>query len=208
MSQEIQGWATVIANVVMAIAAIGALQQVSLLKRDILDRNERAANEKALEAVARYAKFAELSELFFDALRSSGLPTYQGPIGDFTPESVPLDWRKNQAAARAKLTSWIGAVNELDMLSATLVTGVGSEKTAFASIGRSFCVNVGYYYDLLARYRKSSTQPHFASIVSLYRIWSPRLSADDLAAERGVRELSATSASTQPAQIEDRRTDA
>jgi hypothetical protein len=208
MSQEVQAWVTLIANIVMALAAVGALQQVSLLKRDILERNERAANEKALEAVGRYAKFAELSELFFDALRDASLPTYQGPVGDFTPESVPLAWRKNEAAARSRLTSWIPAMNELDTLAATLVTGVGSERTAFASIGRSYCANVGHYYDLIARYRKSSAQPHFAAIVALYGIWAPRLSAAELAEERGVRKLSATVASAPSAMAEHPRTDA
>jgi hypothetical protein len=157
-----------------------------LLKRDIRERNERLANEKALESVAAYARFAELSEKFFAALQKASLPPYQGPVTDFTPNSVPENWRKTTGAARCKLTEWVGAINQLDTLAATLVTGVGSDQTAFSIIGRSYCANVGFYYDMLSRYRSSPNQPHFASIISLYLLWAPRLSQTELDAEMAI----------------------
>lgn len=186
MDPVVKEWAefaSYIASIVMGLAAVAALQQVVLLKKDMRLRNQRAAAEKAIEAVDQYAAFANEALVFFKELRAADVPTYSGPIGDFTPASVPAEWEPT-AKKRVAITSWISAVNTLDAIAASFIFGVADEATGFAMIGRSFCANVGHFYDLMARQRKDAVQPHFQGVVDLYSLWSSRLSREQLANSR------------------------
>lgn len=168
-----------LANVAVAVAAIIALQQITILKRDIRLRNQRAAGEKAMEAVDKYGAFANQAFAYFQDLRREDAPTYKGPVGDFTPSSVPPEW-SDAVKKRVRISTWIPAVNTLDTVAASFIFGVADESTGFAMIGRSFCANVGHFYDLIARQRKDTVQPHFQAIVQLYTIWANRLSKEEL----------------------------
>lgn len=168
-----------LANVAVAIAAVIALQQITILKRDIRLRNQRAAGEKAIEAVDKYAVFANQAFVYFQDLRREDIPTYTGPVGDFTPSSVPPEWSEAMKR-RVSILSWVPAVNTLDTVAASFVFGVADEITGFAMVGRSFCANVGHFYDLIARQRKDGVQPHFQAIVKLYTLWGNRLSKEEL----------------------------
>ena len=183
---ELREWSEMaghVGDVTVAIAALFGLQQIRLLKTDMRLRNQRAASEKAMEAVTKYADFAALAAVFFNDLHTANLETYKGPIGDFSPASVPAEW-EDLAKKRVAIQSWIPAINSLDTVAATFVYGVAAEDTGFDMIGRSYCANVGHFYDLIARYRKDEVQPHFQAIVKLYGIWANRLSKAQLQVAR------------------------
>ena len=188
---ELREWSEVaghLGDVTVAIAALFGLQQIHLLKTDMRIRNQRAASEKAIEAVAQYANFADLASVFFDDLRAAKVDMYKGPIGDFSPASVPPEWQE-LAKKRVDIRSWIPAINSLDTVAATFVYGIAAEGVGFDMIGRSYCANVGYFYDLIARQRKDAVQPHFEGIVKLYRIWANRLSKAQLQASRSALDV-------------------
>lgn len=175
-------------TVVVAIAAIYGLQQIRLLKFDMRSRSERAAKEKALEAVDQYnSSYIKLIEAFRKSLSAASLGDYEGPIGDFTRDSIPLKYRE-LANKRWALFDWLDAINRLDLISAMYTTGVADEKVGFDIMGRSFCRNVGYYYDVIALTRIDQACQHFDNIVRLYGTWSPRLSKAELSAAKDALE--------------------
>ena len=193
MIKDWPGTVSTISDIVVAIAALIALQQITVLKKDIRLRNQRAAAEKAIEAVSSYAKFADLTEAFFRDLKAADVSTYKGSVSDFGPDSIPADW-KPMLEKRVKIWSWVPAVNAMDTVAASFVFGVADESIGFSMIGRSFCANVGHFYDLMALHRSDAVQPHFQAIVRLYKMWSERLSKEQL-------RLARTSLDTQIAKL-------
>jgi hypothetical protein len=173
-----------IATIVIAVAAVYALEQIRVMKLDMRIRNERAAKEKAIEYASRYlTRYIELYMPFFEQREKAKLPSYEGEIGDFTLSSLD----KSQLATalkRYKLESWLPSMNELQAIASAFMTGVADEGTGFDVIGRTFCSTVVSNYDIICICRQDTVEPHFQSIVALYQLWSQRLSKAELTAMR------------------------
>jgi len=93
---EVRPWAEFayfLSTIVLAIVAVFGLQQISLVKRDIRLRSDRAAKEKAIEYSHRYLTiFVPLYDECTHDRTKKGIVGYDGPIGDFTPGSLgPAD---------------------------------------------------------------------------------------------------------------------
>lgn len=61
--------------------------------------------------------------------------SYKGPIGDFTPNSLPI----GVVAAidkRVDGAEWLPAINKLQSIAAYFTTGVADEEVGFQIIGR------------------------------------------------------------------------
>ena len=173
-----------VAGVVVAIGVIYGLKQIALLKKDIRLRNERAAKEKAIEYGRKYLRdYVDLQRAFFVTCQEAKLAHYSGPVGDFTSGSILGNARITALSTRRYvLPSWLPAMNELEALSASFISGVADEGTGFKIFGRSFCKTVESNYDLVAlsRSNDSGAQEYWQNIVELYRLWSPRLEAAEL----------------------------
>jgi hypothetical protein len=178
-----------IGGIVVAVASVVALQQLSILKKDIRTRNERAAKEKAIEYCTRYlTTYVRLDAEWMQKRSDAKLPNYEGPMGDFGKESIPLKCRAT-ARARFAALAWLPAINELAAISAPFVHGVADEQVGFSIIGRTFCAAVELDYDIIALGHSEEVHPHYESIVGLYRVWKPRLTSAEL--EHARRELEA-----------------
>ncbi len=167
--------------------------QVFLIKKDIRIRNERAAAEKAIEACDRYfCSYTNLNGAFFRDRIKAKIGKYEGPIGDFSSESIPKDL-KEASAKRFSLTSWLPMMNQLESISAYFMSGVADEKVGFGVIGRTFCGAVENSYDLIAICRREKVCPYWANTVDLYHLWRPRLTKAemDMARRALEEELSA-----------------
>jgi hypothetical protein len=173
-----------VATIVLAVAAVLGLKQVSVLKRDIRLRNDRAAKEKAIEYSHRYlTAFVALDAKVHNDLRSKGFTRYKGPVGDFTPQSLGGEHRQAVSKkAIAVVEAWLPALNELQSIASAFITGVADERVGFEIIGRTFCASVRANYDILAMVRSDKVCPYYQSIVSLYGIWAPRMSKAELSA--------------------------
>ena len=185
----------------VALAAIAAygIQQVKLLKKDIRVRNERASKEKALEFVEKYELFITLDERFYSESKAKKVPSYNGPIGDFSEGSVPEKYQKN-AYVRYTLP-WLEGVNKLELIASGFVSGVADEQLGFKIIGWTFCATVASKYDILCIARGiDKTNPGYQTIVELYQLWAPRLSKAQLlhAREEIEKRIAATVDSTIP----------
>jgi hypothetical protein len=175
-------------SIFLVLVALYAAQQVTVLKRDIKTRNERAAKEAAILYSARYAvDFVRQSDLLHDKAKAAGVPTrYDGPIGDFSRSSVPKEFHK-MMVDRGQLSYYL-AINELEIVAAAFVTGVADEQIGSRIFGASFCANVEFLYDQVCMYRGNSSASRYESIVSLYSIWRPRLRKRELRLAKAILE--------------------
>ena len=167
----------------VAVAAILGLQQLRIMKLDMRTRNERAAKEKAVEFADRYMSiYVPLSSKVYDERKAANLPSYGGPIGDFTAADL-LNLDQKIVRARFAL-GWLPALNALESIASAFVTGVADEQTGFSIMGRSFCATVAIQYDIICVCRDDDACRHWESIVSLYCLWSSRLTKAELEAHR------------------------
>lgn len=181
--EQFHAWAEIayfVAGIIVATVAIIGLQQLRIMKKDMLIRIERAAKEKAIEYATRYlAKYVELSGKFTEEYRKKDLKPFSGTVKDFVAGSLsPRELE--MATKRVAILSWLPAINELEAISAAFMTGVADERTGFSIIGKTFCSTVGYQYDILCYCRKGKPRDYYQNIVDLYQLWSPRLSKIEL----------------------------
>lgn len=185
---EIFQYFNYIAGYLASFAAIFGLRQLFIMKKDIAIRNERSAKEKAIEFANEYlVEFTKLWDIHFKEAEKNNIQSYKGPIGDFTPSSIPKEYRDN-LKKRNEHTCWLNSLNKLESIAAAFVTGVADESTGYRIIGRSFCVAVSTLYDVISSLRKENITPYWNSIVELYKIWSSRITKEELANERCLLE--------------------
>lgn len=168
-----------LSGIVVAVAALLALKQIRLMKYDILARSDRAAKEKSIEVAFEFAKLQDEFQNQLVYLDKSLHHSYTGPIGDFTPESIPAEYRE-RAVSRYASGAFIKPLNILNGIAATFISGVADEKTAFPIFGRAFCGTIALYYDVISIARKPTAQPTYTNCFKLYQIWSARISKEDL----------------------------
>jgi len=169
-----------------AIAGYG-LKQISILKRDIHVRNERAAKEQAIAISARFIESAELSKQYHDALKAANLAPYRGPIGDFTVASLSLEAKKQAHLKAAPLAKyWMANLNQLEALAASFASGVADEKLGYKILGLGFCRSVEHKYDVMCLHRGSGKPEsnYWKNIIALYKIWADRLKTEGLKLRR------------------------
>lgn len=175
-----------IAEALTAAFAVFAVFQLYLFKKDIRLRNERAAKEKAIEYADRYARCLQLFTPFDAKVKAAELGDYRGPIGDFSPASIPKPLLKVSIKRYEMYDVWAPALNELVVIAAAFADGVADERTGFKIFGRGYCSTVRTNYDLIAisRHQPSAAHLHYQPIVDLYRVWSSRLSKAELESAR------------------------
>ncbi|MGZ5012058.1 MAG: hypothetical protein ACXV74_13970 [Methylobacter sp.] len=158
-------------------------QQLRLIKKDMQLRSERSAKEKAIEACESYlVNYIPLSDAAYQEFKSKKLSyNTELKIGNFTKQSIPKE-HLAKCVARFKTFSWQVPLNRLESIASIFISGVGDEQTAFQIIGRTYCENVGSYYDLISACRDENikTNEYWNNIVKLYLLWHPRLTKAEL----------------------------
>jgi hypothetical protein len=168
---------------IACIAAIG-LKQVRLLKIDLVSRTRRAASERAVDACTQFlTQSIPLSSALLTDYQKAGLKNYDGPIGDFSAQSLSPDALQALKKKIAVQTS-THLLNALECIAMAFTTGVADEEVGFPVIGRAFCDEVQYHYDGIALMH--DWKPHskyYTSIVKLYGVWSQKLKQAELSAK-------------------------
>jgi len=167
-----------VAGILLTIGLGFTYLQLRMLKHDLNTKNVRSAREKALEACDRYFdRYVPLTNKYLED--RGNLPTYEGPIGDFSDASIPATFR-DFAKERFKIYSWVAAINQLEFIAAHFCSEVADEQAAFPIIGRSYVRTVELHYDLLALSHSNKASPYYHSIIELYSIWKTRLQSAEL----------------------------
>lgn len=188
MLDSIRPWIEILyffSSIILAAIGFYGAQQIRLLKKDMRNRAERAAKEKAIEFASRFGTtYVQLQAQIVDEWNKKGISKYMGPVGDFTKNSISQSELKD-VIKRVESRTALWAINELDCIASAFVNGVASEQTGFAIFGRSFCAAVAFHYDVIANLCDMyKTVPHLSSIVSLYKLWASRLSKVELEESR------------------------
>jgi len=172
-----------VSGIIVAVASLLGLRQLTLFKKDIVLRNTRAARERAIECAGRYIKFNELIGIYSSELQKAGLAVYEGPIGNFTKASIPKIFMPT-FEKRLAIPCCMDPLNVLEIIAATFISGVADEQTAFTIFGPSFCASVEFNYDIISSWREDETSDNYLTIIQLYRVWSPRISRENLDKQR------------------------
>ena len=168
-----------IAGIFLLVGVAFAWRQALLIRSDMSLRMERASKEKAIEACSKYTdQFVEKSNLAFKLDFEKKYSNYAGKfLGNFTRASLPKEHIDNCVK---RYLHHMPALNCLESIAAFFVSGVADEKTGFSIIGRSFCENVEFNYDLISFPRENSALQTWNNIVILYGVWRPRLSRSEI----------------------------
>jgi hypothetical protein len=170
-----------ISSILLIVAAMYGAQQIFLLKRDIITRNRRAAQERACDYCERYATFVMLRRKFIRECENLKLPIYSEPTQKFNIDALSSEWQKT-VKEKMKLDSSVKALNLLELIAMAFLTGVADEQAGFKTIGSSFCGIVVTHYDIFTV--RGSIGNHFQNVRELYLMWSSRLSLEELGKER------------------------
>ena len=181
--------ASFLATIAIFAVSVLALKQVRLLKTDIKLRTERAAKEKAIEASQLYLNsYTQLSAIFTDACQEKKIGGWKGGVGDFSSKSVRESPYREIANKRFNESNWLPAINMLESIASTFVTGVADEQTGLQIIGRTYCGTLEHNYDVISFARSHSVNSYYPSIVTLYQVWSPRLTREEIDESKRVLE--------------------
>jgi hypothetical protein len=171
----------------LLIVGLFALRQISLAKTNILVRSSREAAAIAASQCERYHK--DIIPLWdkFDLIRAErGIPDYNLTIGDFTLEHVhdlgeawPCKWL-TKMNDREFAALCVETFNALESFAVYFTEGVGNERIAFESVGKTFCNNVVQCYPMVAVVRRRGGSNYYNNIVKLFELWYPRLAGEEL----------------------------
>lgn len=175
-----------ISGITIAIVAIYGTKQIHLLKKNIEINSKRSAVEKAIEYCDRFlTSNRALYNKFILKCDDEGIPySYKGPIGNFSPREIPPNFTEIHRKRQKLWNEWLPLVNDLDVISSAFVSGLADEKLGFNIIGRAFCSDVMSLYDLISAMRFHKTKEYYQSTVKLFRIWSPRLTKEELTLQK------------------------
>jgi len=165
--------------IIAAAAGIG-LCQLFIMKHDIKTRNRRAAMENSIKLIERFhEKFAKVADEVYVNAKKENMPKYKGTIYELP--AINIDVLKKRAEISAKL-KFHKYVNELEIVSAGILSGLSDEDFVFKIIGRSYCQSVAYYYDIFKAWRDFSGES--VCIMELFDMWRKRLIKEKLILEK------------------------
>ncbi len=137
------------AGIVICIVSIIGLNQLNLLKHDILIRNQRAAAEKAIEYNVRFTTICIPLINAWDKWRiDNQIPSYSGSIGKFSFDELTIEQKKT-TLNRVHSETWTPVFNELGVIADAFLSGVADEKIGFQSFGICYCKTIESMYDTL-----------------------------------------------------------
>jgi hypothetical protein len=186
-----------LSGIVLVFVALYGTQQIKLLKADIQIRNERAAKEKALENANRFLEeYIPAFNKYYEALVAAKLSIYNGPIQTFNfKEEFENGPALDKLIERMKIKEWVAALNQLEGIAASFVTGVADERTGFDIFGLAYVSSVSSCYDVicacqLSKFSAGETT-YYRNTIKLFHVWHSRLTAKqvEIAREKLTQQL-------------------
>lgn len=169
-----------ISGITLTVGLALTYKQLSMLKADALNKSQRAAAERAIEAADLFfGKYIPLTDIYYEKREQNKINSYRGPIGDFSKQSLSGKLQ-TECMKRIDVTDWLAALNCLESIAARFTSGVADESVGFKIFGRSFCGTVEHHYDLIAFSRDQKALGYWSNIVELYKTWHPRLTKVEL----------------------------
>lgn len=164
----------------LVVVTIIALNQIKIAKDDIRIRSQREASQLTISQCEKYQhEIIPLMVEIYKFENENKVPKYMGKIGDFLNDDLTKDpkWFSLWVSKPKEINQrWINLINALESFSICFTMGIADEGMAFSIAGKIFCDNVKDLYPYIAIFRtKGNVRLQFEHIVTLYKIWSPRL---------------------------------
>jgi hypothetical protein len=176
--------------------AFFALRQIRIAKTDIVVRSKREAASIAATQCERYYKeIIPLANKFDLLLTEKEIPAYNSAIGDFTREHLLEEGGPSFCAGYVKKgdREFAGKVvemlNALESFAVYFTEGIGDERIAFDSVGKTFCYTVAQYYPFIASVRRRGGDNYYNDVVKLFELWNARSTGSRLRGQ--LEEISA-----------------
>lgn len=167
-----------IASIGLFATVIIGLYQIKLLKKDIGDRNKRAAVEKSIEYLNWFATgFIPSFEEYVIRINQAGVIKHDGPYTEFifTPDFNVHIANVKDSLDKFKENNGLSLANELEFFAAALRSGLADEELVYNPIAEFYCNSIETFYVGYCEYRKDSESPLFTNSVQLYMMWKGRL---------------------------------
>jgi hypothetical protein len=182
-----------LSGIVLALAALFGLRQISLLKSDIRIRNTRMAREMSAAIIKYYMEEHCAPSNGVELL----IQKKQVPAISWTGKTEDLDFLSpatfDKRIALSRLSSYVeifqngetkvcitDLLNGLEYVGACCNSGLPDEKLVFNSIGRSFCRTVEQFYDLIVVMRQNEGIRYYENAGVCYRRWKKWINAEIL----------------------------
>lgn len=167
-----------IASIGLFATVIIGLKQLKLLKKDIADRNKRAAVEKSIEYLNLFAtEFIPHFDDYRVKLTRDGVILHQGPYEDFIFTS---EFNAHVSSVKTYLDKSFehdgnNLANELEFFAAALLSGLADEELVFNPVAEIYCESIEHLYVIYCDTRKDSDSRLFTHTIKLYKMWKARL---------------------------------
>ena len=156
--------------------------QLKSIRRDSIERSERASKEKAIEAANSFmGKAIPKINAAYDARKDAGITDkFKGKGPNFLFDAVSDGSFLTADEYQPAIKLCLDACNEMESVASYFISRVADERTGFDIFGRGFCASVESNYKIISVGRLYQTDPSYQSIAKLYNLWSPRIESGEL----------------------------
>jgi len=166
-----------ISGVVVAVASIYALKQVSILKKTLYIQSKRDSlkltNEQCKDYMERIIK---LQDKFDNDVKSEGITYFNhwdiknspdGISAKRTKDITDEEWEKYDHSEIAENIPF----NAMEAFSSYFICGAADEFVAYNAVGLSFIETINDYMPFILNARENG---HYKNLIELYEIWEQR----------------------------------
>lgn len=167
---------------------IVAVVQLKVLKKDLHDRNKRAAVEKSLELLNFFAsELVPLINKYINRVNTEiknpkNVKHLMNDEFSLNIEEIADKEILSEAIIRGTFGN-MDILNHLEFFSVAMLNGVADEGIVFTPVGKLFCECVEREYITIAGLRSNGKAP-FNNLVELYTKWHNKLELEKLELEK------------------------
>lgn len=180
--KEVIETAYYISGIILVMGVVLGLKQLKILKKDLEDRNKRAAVEKSLEYLNLFATtiLGAISE--FNGKLKKELPKQKDSEHLFDGKfNIDIEKLNKELIVETLVVQKLGAttiLNQLEFFSVAMLNGVADENIVFTPASKVYCRFIEEQHLLLSIMRNQGAP--YANLVKLYGKWKDRLEVEQL----------------------------
>jgi hypothetical protein len=172
-----------IASIGLFATVILGIQQMKLLKKDISDRNKRAAIEKGVEYLHNFATaYIPKFDQFREHVLNEGVSFYTGPFDENFIYNGHYSSKDPEVVQRLKVYEKYEATNlanELEFFAAVVLSGLADEELIFNPLSTVTIEIIECLYPVYCKHRNDIDSRMFTKTLELYKMWKARINYID-----------------------------
>lgn len=192
---DLRFWVELIVQVMIAVAAMAALKQISLAKESFRLNSERESIKLSVELIKEFREnILRLSVSCDQLLKQFNIRKYEGgeKLSHFSMSEVARNTEYSKHFMSVLDTKIFDDIsfnkdshdlsNSVEYFATPFIEKIADEKVAFKVVGLAYCSIVEKYYFILIPHRKESDKQltYYKNTIELYHLWSKRISKTNL----------------------------